>query len=229
MREIQRYLQAHISKLMEEFPCVAVLGARQMGKSTLLKQVLPNAPVFDLEKASDFELIYRDTEFFLNDHAQPLILDEAQILPELFTALRVKIDQNRQKKGQYLISGSSSPELLKNISESLAGRVALIELNSLLFSESFDNHISSFYTMIAQNDFQDIKTLLPLQTKKDLYTRFFFGGYPEPFLQRDNLNFFSNWQNNYLQTYLQRDVRKLFPNLSIQTYQRFLKILSFSL
>ncbi len=85
-----------ISYLLERFPCVAVVGARQVGKTTLLKLVLPDAPFLDLERQSDFDRIIRDPEFFLSQYGQPIVLDEAQRAPQLFPALRVAIDSNRR-------------------------------------------------------------------------------------------------------------------------------------
>jgi predicted AAA+ superfamily ATPase len=94
-----------------------------VGKSTLLAQVLPDAPRFDLERSSHFDRISSDPEFFLSESPVPVILDEAQRCPGLFEAQRVAIDQRHDRPGQYLLSGSSSPELMHRLTETLAGRV----------------------------------------------------------------------------------------------------------
>jgi len=112
MADTQRTYVKSATYLLEKFPSVAVLGARQVGKSTLLRQILPDAPLFDLERSSHLDRISADPEFFLAENPTPIILDEAQHSPALFEALRVAIDQNRGQQGQYLLSGSSSPELL---------------------------------------------------------------------------------------------------------------------
>ena len=124
-------LNRNYSSLLEEFllyfPCVALIGARQCGKTTLMKNVRPNWTHFDLESNSDLDQISSDPDFFLRQYPRSITIDEAQLLPQLFSSLRVAIDSNRSEKGRFIITGSSSPELLSSISETLAGRVAIIE------------------------------------------------------------------------------------------------------
>ena len=150
MKPIQRSYTTTIQKLLKLFPCVAVLGARQVGKTTLLKQTLPSVPFFDLENNQIYQRITADPLFFLENYKPdtPIIIDEAQLSPELFQALRIKIDEHRNVKGRFLISGSSSPELLKNVSESLAGRVAILELGGLLWHEALEREVSPIYNII---------------------------------------------------------------------------------
>ena len=88
--------------------------------------------IFDLEKESDYQIIARDTDLFLRLNKNHIAIDESQLHPKLFPALRVAIDNDRNKKGRFVLTGSSSPELIKSISESLAGRVGLIELSPFL-------------------------------------------------------------------------------------------------
>ena len=102
-----------------------------MGKSTLLQQIFPESQVFDLERQAVFQRVNNDPELFLQETPRPLIVDEAQLSPEFFKALRVEIDKSRDQMRQYLLTGSSSPQLLQNISETLAGRVAIFELDPL--------------------------------------------------------------------------------------------------
>jgi predicted AAA+ superfamily ATPase len=135
MHGIKRTAVDSICELLKRFPCVAILGARQVGKTTILKQVLPNARLFDLENRNDFQRIQSDPDFFLSQQKEPIAIDEAQLLPEFFSALRVAIDADRTTNGRFLISGSSSPELLKHITETLAGRIALFELNGFSLEE----------------------------------------------------------------------------------------------
>jgi predicted AAA+ superfamily ATPase len=128
-----------IKKYLELFPCVAIVGPRQCGKSTSLKQFQNDHnhwKYFDLEKYADYDYITRDPDLFFNKNPNHIIIDEAQISPEIFSALRVAIDSDRLNSGRFLLSGSSSPELLNSISESLAGRIAIIEMSPLSFSET---------------------------------------------------------------------------------------------
>lgn len=229
MESIKRDLKNTILKLLKSFPCVTLIGARQVGKSTLLKQVAPDAPFYDLEQNSHFEMIDGDPELFLKNKDELIVIDEAQLSPALFSALRVKIDQNRKKNSQFLISGSSSPELLKNISESLAGRVAIVEIPTLTWSEALNKKQSKFYQSLPKPD--DFRVLKKKYSSEDLLKLCTYGLYPEPFLklkQEEDFFTFNAWQNSYFRTYIDRDVRNLFPKLSIESYRRFIKMLSMS-
>jgi predicted AAA+ superfamily ATPase len=229
MHEIKRTAQTSILYLLKHFPCVAVIGARQVGKTTLLKQVLPDNPFFDLEKRSDFDRISRDPDFFLSQYDQPIVIDEAQILPQLFPALRVAIDANRGQKGRYLISGSSSPQLQQRLNESLAGRIAVFELGGLTLEEAFQEKPSPFYKMVAEKQLEKLLSLKARFTSRQLLETCLHGSYPGPVLEFDNEpNAFSLWMDNYIQAYLMRDVRALFPGLNLQAFQRFIGMLSAS-
>lgn len=214
--------------MLDHFPCVAIIGARQVGKSTLMHQLFPNAPFFDLEKESDFLRISRDTEFFLQDNPTPLCIDEAQFCPQLFEAMRVKIDENRNQPGQYLLSGSSSPELLSNISESLAGRVAIVELGTFTTAECANQGVPAFYSHLQSGDFSQIDKVKSNMTKNQVYDTLLYGGYPEPFLKRSSRQFYDLWMENYFRTYIDRDIRRLFPQLNIDAYKRLIRMLAFS-
>ena len=145
MPDLRKTCKNTIQTLLKNFPCIAILGARQVGKTTILKQTLPNAPFFDLEKANDFERIQSDPDFFLSQYQDtPIAIDEAQTLPKLFPALRVAIDSKRSLNGQYLISASSSPELITQIRETLAERIAVFELNGFTIEEAFGLSTNKF-------------------------------------------------------------------------------------
>ena len=126
-------LENDVRRGLEEFPAVAVLGPRQCGKSTLAKHVIASFPqsiYLDLERPSDARKL-TDPELFFDHYKDRLIcLDEIQRLPEIFTILRSMIDE-RRRPGQFLILGSASGDLLRQSSESLAGRIAYLELAPL--------------------------------------------------------------------------------------------------
>ena len=136
MQGMYRQYLPLIQEYLTYFPCVVIIGARQTGKSTLIHRVSVKRELFDLETRADYQQIANDPDLFLRIQQQPIAIDEAQLLPELFPALRVAIDRDRQHYGKYLLSGSSSPELLNRISESLAGRVGIIEIAPFSFSET---------------------------------------------------------------------------------------------
>lgn len=135
MIAMKRAAQTLLEEYLTLFPCVAIVGPRQCGKTTLLGSLDDSWRVFDLERGGDFQAVVDDPDLFLSLHPGKVAIDEAQILPALFQALRVAIDADRGTVGRYVVTGSSSPELARAITESLAGRVGIIELAPLSWSE----------------------------------------------------------------------------------------------
>ncbi|MEE8056215.1 MAG: ATP-binding protein [Pseudomonadales bacterium] len=227
-----RNTHSTLCKLLANFPAVVVLGARQVGKSTLLKALLPKANYFDLERRSDFQRVAEDPELVFRESDGPFIFDEAQLAPTLFNALRVEIDQHRDRNGHFLLSGSSSPELLRNVTETLAGRCAIVELGTFSWNEGFSKPVSAFYASLTlpstPSILADLKALSPLHTHAELLEHCISGGYPEPFLKRSNRFFFEQWMESYIHSYIERDIRRLFPTLNLDAYQRFIKMLCFA-
>ncbi|VAX07478.1 hypothetical protein MNBD_GAMMA26-752 [hydrothermal vent metagenome] len=215
-----------LHELLSFFPCVAIVGVRQCGKTTLLQELPQSWRIFDLEKASDFDVVHKDPDLFLRLNPNHTALDEGQLIPELFPALRVAIDANRSQCGRFIITGSSSPELLRSISESLAGRVAIMELAPFSLSEAYGKEPSDFYQLIINpsnpRDFLELKPRINLEKQHDYWVR---GGYPEPWI-KNSPRFNKLWMQNYIQTYLERDVLKLFPGINRQKYWLFLQLLS---
>ncbi len=224
---IKREFLPSITSLLEDFPCVVVLGARQIGKSTLLKQTWPTATLFDLEKIQDLERIQEDPSFFLDQLKEPTLIDEAQLSPELFRALRVKIDQDRSRSGQFLLSGSSSPDLLRGVSESLAGRVAMVELGTFTWSECKKYQKSNFYDSLLSGSYENLLNLPVRYTPLELEQLCLSGGYPEVVLKQTP-TFRLRWFENYVKTYIERDLLRLFPRIQSTTYRRFIRMLAAS-
>lgn len=226
MIPIRRNQTDIINQLLSNFPIVAILGARQVGKTTLAKQLRPNWRYVDLENPNDYELVSRDPVLFFEQFETDIIIDEAQNYPNLFNILRGIIDKKRALKGRFILTGSSSPELTKQISESLAGRIAHIEIGTLKANEYFNKPLSDFYDLFQKKI--HLKNLIkgkPPITKNNMNTIWLKGGYPEPLLN-DSETFHSHWMENYYYNYVNRDVAKLFPKLNKIKYQRFIKILS---
>ena len=226
MSYIERSVSESIAYLLKNFPCVVILGARQVGKSTLLHHLLPNSSFFDLERTTDYQRINTDPELLLQETSRPLVIDEAQLSPSLFKALRVEIDSNRHQPGQFLLSGSSSPQLLKNISETLAGRVAIVELEPLNWQESLTRDTPNLILALEQPE--TLKALQPNFNKQELLELCLYGGYPEPFLKRHDRKFHRLWMENYVKTYVERDIRALFPTLKLDAYRRFVQMLAYA-
>jgi len=229
MPPIKRHIGKKINELLNFFPVVIILGVRQCGKTTLAKMLRPNWRYFDLERGKDFDFVTRDFDFFVKEYPHSIIIDEAQRFPALFQELRGVIDRDRQRKNRFLLTGSSSLELIKNVSESLAGRVGLVELGTFKSNETVASALPDFYGIFKEElsdstkDF--LKGLKSVISYDQLMKAFLKGGYPEPVLKKDD-RFFNAWMENYFQTYVQRDIRALFPRLDLIKYQRFVSMLS---
>jgi predicted AAA+ superfamily ATPase len=199
MKYLNRTLQDALKTRLEQFPAVAVLGPRQCGKSTLARHVIEHldAIYLDLEIPSHLNKL-NDAESFLRANKDRLIcLDEIQRAPELFPVLRGLCDEKRTP-GRFLILGSASPELLRQSSESMAGRIAYLDLTPFLISE-----------------------LKP----GDLSRHWLRGGFPDSFLAiSDEASLI--WRQNFIRTYLERDLRVYGMELSEVTMRRLWTMLA---
>ena len=201
---------------------------RQSGKTTLLKTLPASWSQFDLERRADHALISHDPDAFFRLHPERVALDEAQTLPGIFPALRVAIDAHRAKKGRFVVTGSSSPDLLRSISESLAGRVGIIELAPFSWEEvTQTTGRDSFLRRLQARKATATRLIAGLEPRGDLkraHEFWFRGGFPEPWLH-PGTGFRAQWVEQYIQTYLFRDVKRLFPGLNDARFRRFLEML----
>ena len=199
---IKRFFTEKIRERLLNIPGVIILGPRQCGKSTLAKAIISeieNAVYLDLERPSDINKL-TDPEAFFSLNADKLIcLDEIQRVPELFPILRSVIDENR-RNGQFIILGSASPDLIRQSSETLAGRVSYFELTPFLFKE-ISEHSS------------------PNKLRK-LWLR---GGFPRSYLASDEKESFE-WRLNFIRTFLERDIPQLGFRIPAKTLERFWKM-----
>ena len=203
---IRRKLEQKLEYSINHYPVIAILGPRQCGKSTLADQFISNVPSnikLDLERQSD--LIQLDEiELFLDLHKNKLIcLDEIQRKPDMFVSLRSYIDAQK-RNGLFLILGSASRDLIKQSSETLAGRILYLELTPFLISELLVAYRESTF---------------------DIRRHWLRGGFPRAYLaEEDELAF--EWLSNFIRTYLERDIPQLGFNYTASTMQRFWKMLA---
>ena len=229
MADLKRNDIVKINQLLEIFPVILILGVRQCGKTTLAKQARPQWKYFDLENISDFDFISNDLDFFFKEYQTSVIIDEAQEYPLIFKQLRGVIDAERSLKNRFILTGSSSPELIKHASDSLAGRLGIIELGTLKRNELKQKELPCFYQIlnekISLHSLEALKKLKTTAEDQDIINDFLVGGYPEPVIA-DNPSFFQIWMNNYFQLYINRDLKKLFPRIDAIRYRRFISTLS---
>ena len=229
MDGVKRFQSHKIKRLLKSFAAVVVTGPRQAGKSTIARMVADNWLYFDLENPGHFDRIHDDPVLFFRENPEYIIIDEAQRSPRLFEVLRGVIDADRNKKGRFILTGSASFELISAISETLAGRVAIVELAPLKVDEALGRPLPSFYELFEKKinpEFAAIISKLPLtKTHAELKQGLLNGGFPEPCLKGDK-EFLLDWMDNYFDTYINRDIRYLFPRLDIVRYRRVVAMLS---
>jgi uncharacterized protein len=214
------------ARLLKNFPVLSLIGPRQSGKTTLAKELGQGWKYFDLERPSDFNVIFSNPEAFFEENSSHVIIDETQEFPEIFKILRGVIDSQREQKGRFILTGSSSPLLFEHLSDTLAGRVGILTIRTLKANEYYQKPISDFYEIFKSEIPKQNIEFSPMDiTNQQMRYCWLYGGYPEPLLRQDP-EFFSDWFNNYNNTYINRDIAKLFPRLDRRAYQRFLSTLA---
>lgn len=199
---IKRLLKIDLENSLKKFPVVSIIGSRQVGKTTLAKEILKSvgqdAIYLDLELPSDMNKL-TDPELYLRENEDKMIIiDEVQRMPELFPILRALIDK-KKKNGRFLLLGSASPLLLKNSSESLAGRIIHYELSPLSLKE--------------------------IEGKDDNYRQLWLkGGYPLSYLEQNQQS--SLWRKAFIQTHLERDIPQLGIRVPSLKFHRFLTMMA---
>ena len=193
-REIEKLLKSYI----RSFPIVALVGPRQSGKTTLLRNTLPKARYLSLEDPDVRQFAQEDPRRFLATNKPPVILDEAQRAPEIFSYLQTAVDETN-KNGEYILSGSQNLLLSEAVSQSLAGRVGTLTLFPLSVGE-----------------LKKVGLLRP-NTDQMLFTGF----YPRIWDKKLDPN---EWYPNYINTYLERDVRQIKNITDLVIFQKFVKL-----
>ena len=195
---VSRSIESRLQRAARTRLVVVLTGARQVGKTSTLRRLFPNHRFVSLDLPTEAAQAEQEPESFLRRHAPPVIVDEVQYAPGLFRHLKVAVDANRSRYGQFLLTGSQKFTLMQNISESLAGRAEIMELETLSLAE--------------------IRGALPeIQVERAIVR----GGFPELYanLEIDLAAFY----NSYLATYLERDIRSLANVGSLRDFERFLR------
>lgn len=202
-----------IEDINKTFKVLLITGPRQVGKTTLLLSVKPN----DMEYVTLDDKVLRDQaindpKLFLEEHPAPLLIDEAQYAPNLFSYIKINVDKN-DTKGMYWLTGSQQFHLMKNVSESLAGRVGIVNLNSFTYAEIVRNTNKVLFnpTNLIKADKIDVNTL---------FETIYKGGMPELYNNKE-INRELYFQG-YIDTYISRDVRELTEIGNIDSFKKFI-------
>jgi len=197
---IKRILTSQLKKISKVSPIIGIVGPRQSGKTTLAKAVFPKYTYVNLEQLDNRHFAQTDPRSFLDKYSHQVILDEVQRVPELFSYLQAKVDQDKLV-GQYILTGSQHFLMMQSISQTLAGRISLFNLYPLSFEELKISH----------------------QNKSDIYSQIWYGGYPRLYDQEIPPTL---WLNNYIQTYLDRDISLISQINNLKTFETFIKVLA---
>lgn len=205
MKYIHRQIEKKVTQLVRSFPSIAITGPRQSGKSTLLINTLKGYKYITFDDPLTRERAISDPQFFVDSLGEKTIIDEIQYAPGILSYVKMKIDRNRDKKGMYIFTGSQQFTMIKNLGDSLAGRIALLDL--LPFS------------VAEKKESSKLKTTLDYFVNAAL-----FGSYPE--LAVDPSIDIYSWYGSYIQTYLERDIRSLYHVGNLRDFQRFMQLLA---
>lgn len=197
---IKREAESRLHRLASQFKAVAINGCRQTGKTTLAKLCFPEKPYVSLENPDERKFAIEDPRGFLNQFPEGAILDEIQRTPELFSYLQEILDKSPQK-GKFILTGSNNFLLMENISQSLSGRIAYLNLPTFSISE-----------LIHAN-------LAPEKLEDVIWKGFFPPVYDQQLNPPD-------WASNYFRTYVDRDVRQIKNITELIVFERFIRLLA---
>ncbi|MBU1122673.1 MAG: ATP-binding protein [Candidatus Omnitrophica bacterium] len=228
MKYIHRQIEGKLKKYVEQFPVIVLTGARQAGKSTLLKQLFKgeNWEYVNFDQRGILERVKADPDLFVKDISSNIIIDEAQKVPELFHSIKWRVDEGLKYK--IILSGSANFQLLNKVTETLAGRAGVLDLFSFTLSEKHKGN-NILELLFSSKDI--LKVADKIKTSRFIYDEEIFqhilwGGYPKLCEYKD-IESRINWLENYRTTYIERDLRDLTQVADISDFQRFYQMLAF--
>lgn len=214
---IKRTLETFIRKYSREYPVIAVVGPRQSGKTTLVRHLFPEHNYLSLENLDLRHMATDDPRGFLDDHGKNLILDEIQRVPSLFSYLQERVDQPDTPPASYVLTGSQQFLLMEKITQSLAGRIVTFNLYPLTINE--------LYPTEPDTDMNSIFSVKPGYIKNggdlDIFKTIFTGMYPRIYDKHIDPG---KWIENYILTYVERDIRSLVNVENLKIFENFIKI-----
>ena len=218
---IKRTLEKIILEVNEDYSCLLLVGPRQVGKTTMLEHLMEGTGriKITLDDAENRRLAKRDPELFLEMHPAPILIDEVQYAPELFSYIKMKID-NGAASGSYWLTGSQSFQLIELAQESLAGRVAILHMSSLSQSELYGSSETEPF-LLTMEKLKERKNHLEPCKPSEMYERIWLGGMPghRSGKYKDRDIFYSS----YIQSYINRDVADMIPGVDKLIFSDFIR------
>lgn len=216
---VKRNIEDAILMAMANFPVVMLTGPRQVGKTTVLRNCDQNRKYVTLDNLSDRKLAVEDPELFLQKYQPPVLIDEVQYAPNLFSAIKVEVDQ-KQQNGMYWLTGSQQFHLMKNVSETLAGRIAILQLQGFSQRERLHLNFANVFT-----DTEEVLNQPPASVSlMSLYRSIWKGSCPKLVCSSDE--YWELYYNSYVQTYIERDVRDFGLVSNELTFLKFMRALA---
>lgn len=221
MKYIKRFMEDVFLKLNEQYPAILITGPRQVGKTTMLQRLIElegkSRHYVSLDDLNVRALAKSDPAMFFQIHQPPVFIDEIQYAPELFTYIKISVDQNH-RPGDFWMTGSQLFKLMQGVQESLAGRVALLHLSPLSQQEIYAGQPGAFNLDLAS--LQKRQSAIPAATTPQIFDRIFAGGMPALISKKyDDRGIF---YSGYLNTYLERDVRELSGSIDSLKFLNFI-------
>lgn len=209
-----REVKERIKKINDAFRVLVVTGPRQVGKTTLLESLMPeNMTKVSLDDETLRKEAQENPKIFLDSYSTPLFIDEVQYAPQLFPYIKMKVDKDKTR-GQYWLSGSQLFDLMKNVTESLAGRAGIVKMNSFTYSEIVQNTEKEIFDPdnLKENEYIDVNRT---------FERIFNGGMPELYdiPNMDRNDFFYS----YINTYIEKDIKKIKNIGNIESFKKFMR------
>ena len=202
---ITRNIEKTLKKQIKNFPALALTGPRQSGKSTTLKQIFPDYQYISFDDLSVINRANDDINLFMDTLSEKVIFDEIQYFPDITRYIKIKIDKNRNIKGRFILTGSSQFSMIKNLTETLAGRIGILNLFPFDLMEIKKAKDKAFLDYFFNNC---------------LYTAF-----PEPAIKKDK-SFINLWLSTYIKTYIEKDIRMIYDIGSLREFQLLIQLLA---
>lgn len=212
---IKRHIERVITECLEEFPVVLVSGPRWVGKTTMLMKVCNTYNYCTFDDLLILKQAIEETNLFFMNNEPPLLIDEVQYAPEIFRYIKMRVDRNREK-GAFVLTGSQAFQLMKGVSETLAGRMAIIDMQGFSLREIFQ--VSCDVEFLPTQNYLEMRKKC-IQPYHDLWGVMQRGTIPELF--DSNINW-ERYYSSYVKTYIEKDVRQL---VNITDEMKFMKFL----